>query len=423
MFDLVRRVLELDHRGESQPFGNVTRLVDFLKEYGTYPPFYAVEEGANEPECVIEGKKYLMFTSNNYLSLSEEPAVREAAIQAIERYGIGPGGSRVLSGTLDVTVELEAKIARLLGTEDCLTFPTGYMANVSVFSALMNPFLGRMPYDRRDGVVFLDEFIHGSIEDGCRLAGARVVRFRHDDLTDLRHKIEENLERTNRLIVTEGVYCLEGEIIDIPAYVALAREYEAKLMVDDAHAIGVIGSRGGGSPDYHAIPGQIDLLMGAMDKGLGGTGGYLAGSRALIDYLRIATNSSMLSSALPASMAGAMLVALSIAEQADDRRQDLARKCRYLRSGLREAGLQVLGEDDIPSVPLFLGREEIGIEFAARLREKGIFAIIMRWPGVPAQRSRIRLSLMARHTYDHLDRLIDACRETGRELGVIPAAV
>lgn len=418
MFDLVRQVLTIAPKEETERFGNVAVLVDFLKSYGTYPPFFTVEEGVNEPECVIEGRPYLMFTANNYLSLSEDERVKAAAIAAIEKYGVGPGGARVMSGTVDVIEELEAKIADLTGKEACLTFPTGYMANVAVFQAVMGSFLGRLPYDRRSGTIFVDELIHGSVEDGCRLSGVAVETFRHNSLADLEAKLEAS-SASNKLIVTEGVYCLEGEIIDIPAYAALARAYDAKLMVDDAHAIGVLGPRGGGSPDHHDCADEIDILMGCMDKAMGGTGGYLCGSRHLIDYLRIAATSSMLSSALPCGMAAAMGAAVDIMRDASDVRADLVAKARYLKAGLRRLGFTVMGPHDIPSVPLFIGEENLGIKFGERLRSRGIYVIIMRWPGVPSGQARFRLSLMAKHTVDHLDTLLEACTEVGRELGLI----
>ena len=222
---------------------------------------------------------------------------------------------------------------------------------------------------------------------------------------------------SNKLIVTEGVYCLEGEIIDIPAYIEIARAHGAKLMVDDAHAVGVIGARGGGSPDYHDCADGIDILMGCMDKAMGGTGGYLCGSKALIDFLRIAASASVLSSALTCAMSGAVIAAIDLIEGAQEAREGLREKSRYLKNGLREAGLTVLGPDDLPSVPLFVGADALGVAFADRLRTKGIFCPVMRWPAVPFGQARLRLSLMARHEQRHLDRLIDGCSQVAGELG------
>lgn len=418
MLDFMRELLTVDASREETSFGNVRLLLERIREYGLYPHFLTIHEGVNEPEFQAEGRTLLQFGANNYLSLSEHPAVKAAAVQAVEHYGIGPGGSRLMSGNIAIIEEVEQRIARLTGMEDCLTFPTGYMANVAVFQAMMTPFIGRLPYRVQDGVIFIDEYVHGSISDGVKLSGARVVRFRHNDLSDLKAKLLENEGASNKLIVTEGVYCLEGEIIDIPEYVVVARDHEAKLMVDDAHAIGVIGPRGGGSPDYHGCADDIDILMGCMDKAMGGTGGYLCGSKDLVDFLRIAASSSVLSSALPCSMAAAIIAAIDLIETAQDRRDDLARKSKYLREGLQRQGLAVIGPDYIPSVPLLVGDEALGVAFAHGLRARGIFCPVMRWPAVPVGKSRLRLSLMASHEQHHLDTLIDACGEVGRELGI-----
>ncbi len=420
MFELLRELLTVDPGQEPTNFANVKLLLDRIREHDLYPHILTIERGVNEPECfAADGSRFLQFGANNYLSLSEHIRVKAAAIRALTDYGVGPGGSRLMSGTISVIEEVERRLAGLTGMEDCLTFPTGYMANVTVFHAIMNAFVGRLPYQKSDGAIFVDAYAHGSIMDGCALSNARVFKFRHNDLDDLRRKLNEHAQFTNKLIVTEGVYCLEGEIIDVPSYVDIARSNGAKLMIDDAHAIGVIGSRGGGSPDYHGCGDGIDILMGCMDKAMGGTGGYLCGSKTLVDFLRIAANSSVLSSALPCSMAAAMIAAIDLIENGSHLRSGLLEKSLYLKQGLREAGFTVLGPNDLPSVPLLIGDEIMGIAFAERLRHKGIFCPIMRWPAVPVGRSRLRLSLMARHEFSQIDTLIDACARTGRELGAL----
>lgn len=420
MFDVVRAVAALRDGEETGERGDrIDRLIDFVRERGLYPPFHTVEDRINEPEAVIEGREYLMFGANNYLSLSEDEDVKAAATRAIDRYGIGPGGSRAMSGNVDIIQEVERRLADITGMEACMTLPTGYMANVGVMRSLTCEFVGRMPYSDHESVIFVDEYIHGSVSDGCRLAGVRTVRFRHNNLDDLRRKLEANSHHTNRVIVTEGIFCLEGEIIDVPAYADVAAEWDARLVVDDAHAIGVLGPRGGGSPDYHGCADGIDLVIGSMDKALGGTGGYVAGSRVLIDYLWLTMSSGMLSSALPAGMAGAMLEALARSEAASDVRALLAARSRHLRATLRGHGFTVLGPHDIPSVPLFIGNEQTGIAFASGLLDEGIFCPLMRWPAVPPGRSRFRFSLMARHEQRHLDALVEACVTVGQGLGVI----
>ncbi|HLA81535.1 MAG TPA: aminotransferase class I/II-fold pyridoxal phosphate-dependent enzyme, partial [Thermoleophilia bacterium] len=419
--DFMRELLTVDASREETNFDSVRVLLERIREHSLYPHFLTIEGGINEPEFQAEGRTLLQFGANNYLSMSEHPAVKAAAIRAIEQFGVGPGGSRLMSGNVAIIEEAERRIAGLTGMEDCLTFPSGYMANVTVFQTVMNPFVGRLPYRTQDGAIFIDEYVHGSISDGCKMSGVRVIKFKHNSLDDLKAKLIECEGAFNKLIVTEGVYCLEGEIIDIPAYVEIARDHEAKLMVDDAHAIGVIGSRGGGSPDYHGCAEDIDILMGCMDKAMGGTGGFLCGSKTLVDFLRIAASSSVLSSALTCAMAGAMIAAIDLIEEAQDVREDLARKSKYLREGLQRQGLTVLGPDYIPSVPLLVGDEAAGVAFTQHLLARGIFCPVMRWPAVPLGKARLRLSLMARHEQRHLDALIEACGEVGRELGVAVA--
>lgn len=418
MLDFMRELLSVEAVREETNFDNVRLLLERIRQYDLYPHFLTIDAGVNEPTFEADGRTLLQFGANNYLSMSEDPKVKAAAIQAIEEHGVGPGGSRLMSGNIAIIEEAERRIAGLTGMEDCLTFPTGYMANVTVFQTMMTPFIGRLPYRVQEGAIFIDEFVHGSITDGCKLSGARIIKFKHNDLHDLRAKLNENESASNKLIVTEGVYCLEGEIIDIPAYIDVARAHEAKLMVDDAHAIGVIGQRGGGSPDHHDCADGIDILMGCMDKAMGGTGGYLCGSKDLVDYLRIAASSSVLSSALTCAMAGAMIAAIDLIESAQDRREGLVEKSRYLHQGLQRQGLTVLGPDHLPSVPLLVGDEALGVAFAHGLRERGIFCPVMRWPAVPIGKARLRLSLMARHEQHHLDALIEACGEVGRELGI-----
>ena len=262
--------------GDLTGLESIEAFVELLRSSGAYPPFETICDGVNEPFCTIDGRPFLLFCANNYLSLSEHPAVKEAAKAAIDRYGIGPGGSRVISGNIDIIEDLEAAIAELTGTEACLTFPTGYMANVTVFQALLDPFFLGMPCAKGSGALFLDECNHGSVVDGSSLATATVTTFRHDDLDDLEGKLARS-EQPNRLIVTEGVYSLEGEIADIPAYIEVARRNHAWLMVDDAPGIGVLGNSGGGVGEYFDCAAEIDLLMGCMDKAMGSTGGYLCG--------------------------------------------------------------------------------------------------------------------------------------------------
>jgi len=404
---------------ETVAFENIYKLLDYLKEQQLYPDMPVISGGVNEPVCIVDGEPFLMFCANNYLSLSEDERVKEAAISAVRKYGAGPGGSRIISGNVDIIVRLEEAIADMVGTEACLTLPTGYMANVGVFKAVMDTFFVGLPYSKGSGVIFSDEFNHGSIVDGCRLSSAKKVVFRHSDFADLETKLRKFEKYPNKLIVTEGVFSLDGEITDLPGLVRLAKKYGAKTMIDDAHGVGILGENGGGTPQHHGCAKDIDIIMGCMDKAFGGTGGYLCGKSELIDYLRVAERSSILSSALTCEMSGAMLESVRIMKNGQELRRVLFDKAQYLRTRLRNSGFRVLGTDNIPSVALFVGKEAVGIEFANRLFRRRIFSPVVRWPAVPQGEARFRIIVMRDHSVEQLDQYADACEEIGRDLGLI----
>lgn len=396
----------------------INNILKFFDGESLYPEFRIISLGVNKPVCEIDGKKYLQFCSNNYLSITEDKSVASAAIESIEKYGVGPGGSRVVNGNIDVIVELEKRIASLVGAEDCLTFPTGYMANVGIFRALMDPMFNNMPFPSEEGVIFSDENNHGSIVDGCRLSKAKKVVFRHNDLVDLRKKISEN-NQPNKLIVTEGVFSTDGEIINIPAYIELAKETNSLLMVDDAHGIGILGERGGGIADLYNCGNKIDVLMGSMDKAFGGTGGYLCGTKTMIKYLRIAMRSSLLSSAIPTVTAASMIKAIDLIESASEKRKKLFIMAEYTRDSLKKSKFTILGESILPAIPLLIGDETKALNFSRELYEKGIFTSVFRWPAVPSGKARLRITIMADHAKKDVDTLITACNEVGKRLGVI----
>lgn len=408
----------LNKSKQSKGARGVAPLLDFLDKEGLYPEFHRITDGVNEPEVTVDGKKYLMFCSNNYLGLTQHPEVKEAAKKAIDKYGVGPGGSRVISGNVDIIEQLERKIADLTGTEDCVTFPTGYMANVAVFQAMMDPLFLDLPYRSSEGVIFSDEHNHGSIVDGIRLSKAKRVIFKHNDLGDLSRKIKEN-NLPNKLIVTEGVFSLEGEIIDLTKYAELAEKTGSQLMVDDAHGIGILGKNGGGTPEELSCSKRIDILMGSLDKALGGTGGFLCGDAEKIRYLRVASRSSILSSAFPTASAAAMIKAIELIQSGRELRQQLYDKAGYVRETLKKAGFRILGTDNLPAVSVLLGEEKTGIEFSKRLWAEKIFCPVFRWPAVPQNTSRLRATVMVSHTQEQIDRLIKACISAGEKAHLI----
>jgi glycine C-acetyltransferase len=267
-------------------------------------------------------------------------------------------------------------------------------------------------------VIFSDEFNHGSIVDGCRLTKAKKVVFKHGDCSDLRQKIKEN-NLPNKLIVTEGVFTPEGELTDIPEFVKVAKETGSKLMIDDAHGIGVLGENGGGSIQHFGCEKDVDIIMGSMDKAFGGIGGYLCGKKELIKYLRVSARSSLLSSSYPAAMAGAMLATVKEIRGSSERREELFAKAKLLRDALKDLGFKIMGNYDLPAIPLFIGDENKALEFNKILWEKGIYGMVFRWPAVPMKKARMRITVMHGHSEENIKSFVGACKIAGKKTGLI----
>ncbi len=389
-----------------------------VKASGLMPKFKTIEKGVNEPICTIDGKKYLLFSSNNYLSLTQDEEVKCGAIEAIKKYGVGPSGSRVVSGNIDITEKLESKIAQLVGKEACYLFPTGYMANVTIFQALMDEQFNGLPVKTEHSEIFSDEYNHGSIVDGCRLSKAQKTIFKHNDLKDLEQKLKSSRAK-HRLIVTEGVFSLDGEIINIPEYIKLAKKYKSMLMIDDAHGVGILGKNGGGTPQLHNCAKDVDIIMGCCDKALGGMGGYLCASNSLITYFKMITRSSLLSSAYPTMMAGAMLKSVEKIQKGEDLRIKLFNNAKILRKMFIDAGFKVVGPDILPAIPVFIGNDKKSVKFFDELFKLEILCLPFRWPALPQNTSRLRVTTMINHKQKHFDQLIEACKKVGKKVGVI----
>lgn len=397
----------------------IFEFLDYLKKEGLTPTFYHIESAGTEPEAIINGRRCLIFSSNNYLGLSMDPEIVQKAEEALKKHGLGPGGSRFLCGNIDILEKLDYETARLVEAEDAITFPTGHMANLAIFKALMDPVIGVFPYKKGSGLIFSDEFNHGTIVDGCRLSYAKKVIFQHNDIQDLQKKISRVSRKCHKMIVTEGVFSPEGELSPLPEIVKIAREYNAILMLDDAHGVGVLGERGGGTVQYFGLQGQVDVIMGSFDKALGGMGGFLAGDKNLIEYLRIVSRPYIFSSAISGVLAGGLIKAIEICKNNSELRKKLFDNANYLRRHLQEMGFQLFGSKQVPVVPVLIGDEVIGIKFSERLFKRGIYIPCFRWPAVLKGKSRIRVTPMATHTKQHLDTLLAVFEKTGRELELI----
>jgi glycine C-acetyltransferase len=364
-------------------------------------------QGAQTPRVQLEGKEVILLCSNNYLGLAEHPVLREAAIRALERYGCGAGASRSVSGTTELHRDLEERIARFKGSEAALILSTGYMANIGLLTTLVGA----------GDLIVSDELNHASIVDGCRLSKAEVWVYRHCAMEHLEALLKRSSHR-RRLIVTDGVFSTEGSIAPLPEIRQLADQYGALVMVDDAHATGVLGHNGGGTGEHFGMQGRIEIQMGTLGKALGGFGAYVAGTQDLIDYLINCCRTFIYTTALPPAVAAMALAALQIVEEEPQRRARLWENTAYFKAGLERMGFD-LGRSETPICPVLIGDNALTMEADHRLMSRGVFAQGIRPPSVPAQGARLRTTLMATHTAEELDYALACFQEVGKELGLI----
>lgn len=381
-----------------------------LHEAGVYP-YYRVISSPQEPLVVHEGRELVMLGSNNYLGLTNHPEVKAAAAAALERYGTGCAGSRLLNGTLEIHVELEEALARFMGREAALTFATGFQANLGVLSCLLE----------RSDVALLDSLNHASIIDGCRLGFARSYKFRHNDMQDLEKKLEAAGDERGKLIVVDGVFSMEGDLAPLPELVALKQRFGARLMVDEAHGIGVFGEHGRGTPEHFGVEEDVDLVMGTFSKSLATVGGFIAGDRYVIEHVKHTARAAIFSAAPPPASVAAALRALEIVEREPERRKRLWENTEYMQQELRRLGFDT-GAASSPVIPIVVGEDMTCYAMATRLGEEGVFVNPVVTPAVPPGRAMIRTSYMATHTREHLDRALEAFEKVGRAMGLLPSA-
>ncbi|MDJ0866571.1 MAG: aminotransferase class I/II-fold pyridoxal phosphate-dependent enzyme [Myxococcota bacterium] len=382
-------------------------LAGELRRAGVYPYFREISSG-QDPEVEVDGRRMIMLGSNSYLGLTTHPAVKEAAARALERYGTGCAGSRLLNGTLDLHAELEERIARFMRCDAAVTFPTGYGVNVGVLSCLLG----------RHDVAILDSLDHACIIDGARLGFARMVKFLHNDMQSLEKRLGNVPDDRGKLIVIDGVYSMEGDLAPLPEIVELKERFGARLMVDDAHGLGVFGEHGRGTPEHFGVESQVDLVMGTFSKSLATVGGFVAGDATVIDYIKHNARSEIFSAALPPASAAAALEALSIVEREPERRKQLWENTHFMKREFEALGFDT-GHSDSPVIPIVIGEDEAAFHMVRRLDEEGVFVNCVITPAVPPGRAMIRTSYMATHTREHLERALDAIARVGRELGAI----
>ena len=381
---------------------------DTVRQMGLYPYFRMIASG-QDPIVTMNGNSVIMLGSNNYLGLTNHPEIKKAAAEALAAYGTGTAGSRFLNGTLEIHVELEERLARFMRREAALTFSTGFQVNLGVISSLV---------DRRD-VVILDNLDHACILDGARLSFGRVLKYQHNDMNSLEERLRGIEPDRGRLIVVDGVFSMEGDVADLVQIVELKKRFGARLMVDDAHGVGVMGEHGRGTAEHLGVEDDTDLVMGTFSKSLAAVGGFIAGDRPIIEWVKHHARSLIFSAAPPPASVASVIKAIEIIEREPERREQLWENTTYMKREFGILGFDT-GDSASPVIPLVVGDDMTAFRMTMRLQEEGVFANPVVSPAVPPGRAMIRTSHMATHTREHLDRALDAFAKVGRELEVIP---
>lgn len=370
-----------------------------LKTDEIYPYFRPISS-AQDTEVIINNEKVLMFGSNSYLGLTNHPKVKEVAIKAIEKYGTGCAGSRFLNGTLDIHVELEERLAKFVGKESALLFSTGFQVNQGVISSLA----GRNDY------ILLDEYNHASIIDGARLSFAKTLKYKHSDIRDLEKHLQHLPLESSKIIVTDGVFSMEGDIAKLPDITALSKKYNAVVMVDDAHGIGVLGKKGEGTAAHFGLTNEVDLIMGTFSKSFASLGGFIAADKTVVEYIKHNARSLIFSASMTPASVASTLAALDIIETESGHIQKLWSNTRYAMSLMQGVGLDT-GETESPVIPIYIRNNEQTFLITKILQEQGVFVNPVVSPAVPTENSLIRFSLMATHTYAQIEEAVTKIKE------------
>jgi 8-amino-7-oxononanoate synthase len=357
---------------------------------------------------IIGGRKLLMFGSNSYMGLTNHPKVLEAARNALTRYGSSCSGSRFLNGTSKLHIELEEKLAAHLGKEAALTFTTGFQTNLGTVASITG----------RSGVLILDELDHASIIEGSRLSFSKVLKFAHNDMADLEKRLKTIPTDTIKMIVIDGVFSMEGDICNLPEITRLAKQYQATVMVDDAHSLGVLGKLGRGTADHFGLTNDVDLIMSTFSKSLASVGGFIASNKEIIDYLKHHARSIIFSASMPPSAAAAAMAALEIMQAEPERLEKLWSNTAYITKAVKELGFD-MGASESPIIPIYIRDNTLTFKFTQLLYEEGVFVNPVVSPAVSSDSSLIRMSIMATHTKEQLDYVINKLELVANKLHVL----
>jgi len=379
-----------------------------LKQAGLYRPLKELQS-PQRPRSVIDGREVINLSSNNYLGLADDPRLKQAMIEATEAYGAGSGAVRTIIGTMTIHNKLEEKLAEFKHVEAAVVFQSGFTCNSGVIPVLVG----------EGDAVISDELNHASIIDGCRLSRAKIHRYKHADMDDLERVLKEtDGQYRRRLIITDGVFSMDGDIAPLPDIVTLAEKYGCMTYVDDAHSSGVLGKNGRGSVNHFGLDGRVTVQVGTLSKAVGVLGGYVAGPRALIELLWHKGRPFLFSTSHPPGVAAACLKAIEIMEQEPERIERLWENTRYFKKGLNDLGFDT-GHSETPITPVIAGDEVKAMKLSDRLLEEGVFAQGIAYPTVPRGRARVRTIVTAAHTKEDLDEALAAFAKVGRELGLI----
>lgn len=372
----------------------LTKGIEKLKKEGLYRESTIIESQQGS-RIRIGGKELINFASNDYLGLSQHPRVIEASQRAIERFGTGIGSSRLLSGSLSLHTALEEKLAQFKGTEAALVFSSGYAANLGIISSMAH----------KDNLIIIDKLNHASIIDGCRLSQATWRVYPHNDMTALERILSKSSSYGQRFIITETIFSMDGDIANLQEIVRLSKKYNALLMVDEAHSTGVLGKEGKGAIEYLGLERQVDIQMGTLSKALASLGGFVAGTRSLIEYLRNKARSFIYSTSLPPSVIAAALAALEVLEKEPILRERLLKNSAYLRAKLNQRGWETMSSQ-FQIIPVLIGDSNQTMAIAQSLYQQGLFIPGIRPPSVPRGKARLRINLTANHSQEDVDRII-----------------
>ncbi|MFD2209850.1 glycine C-acetyltransferase [Virgibacillus halophilus] len=380
-----------------------------LKERGLYNEIDPVE-GANGPKITIHGKELINLSSNNYLGLATDERLKKVAKAAVDSHGVGAGAVRTINGTLDLHLELEKKIAQFKGTEAAISYQSGFNCNMAAISAVM---------DKNDAILS-DALNHASIIDGCRLSKAKIIRFEHSDMEDLRKQAKaakESGQYNKIMIITDGVFSMDGDVARLPEIVEIAEEFDLLTYVDDAHGSGVLG-KGAGTVKHFGLQDKVDFQMGTLSKAIGVIGGYVAGKQNLIDWLKVRSRPFLFSTAVSPADAAASTKAIEILMESSELNEKLWENGRYLKAGLKKLGFDI-GDSETPITPCIIGEEKAAQEFSKRLIEAGVYAKSIVFPTVPRGTGRVRNMPTAAHTKEMLDEAIAIYEKVGKEMNLI----